>query len=116
MFVVLAAALLALPWGIGQVQATYYANSPIIPKFADTLPAIPVATPTAPPLGVPADGDYYEINAVHRGGRNPSPFLLRFSGLQPYHQMANLLARLLDMPARPVVILPSSRPTRLKTK
>jgi len=86
-------AVAALLWGTGQSHAQYvppgpltpgvdytvpnYANSPILTKFVDSLPGlglggasiplgnyIPVATPTPPPAGVPADGAYYEIAVV----------------------------------------------------
>ncbi len=57
----------ALSLGVNQAQAKYYANSPIIPKFVDPLPAIPIATPQTPPAGaVPAGeaSDYYELGVV----------------------------------------------------
>ncbi len=60
----LALAIVAVNLATGPALATYYANSPIIPKFVDPLPAIPIAVPQAPPAGVPNDADYYELYAT----------------------------------------------------
>jgi FtsP/CotA-like multicopper oxidase with cupredoxin domain len=79
----------ALPWGVDQLYAATYGPNPNVNydipnftytpplrKFVDKLPGltaagannlgqyIPLATPSAPPQGVPADGDYYEIALV----------------------------------------------------
>jgi len=69
-----AAALLApAPPGFQDYSIPNYANSPLLAKFVDALPGlcapgsdspgncISIAVPKAPPLGVPNDGDYYEI-------------------------------------------------------
>ena len=79
-------ALVALFWGVDQGRAATgpnvgvnynvpnFAYSPPLRKFVDSLPGlgaannlgqqIPIAVPSAPPAGVPTDGDYYEIALV----------------------------------------------------
>ncbi len=98
----------ALPWGLGQAQAANYANSPIIQKFADTLPAIPVAIPTPPPVGVPNDGDYYEIDAVQSTWQF-SASLPATTKVRGYVQHGGTYSYL-----GPIIVAQKNRPVRLK--
>ena len=97
-----------LPWGMDQAQATNYANSPIIQKFIDPLPGIPVATTAPLPPGVPNDGDYYEIDAV----QTTWPFsssLPATTKVRGYVQHGGTYSYL-----GPMIVAQRDRPVRLK--
>ncbi len=100
--------LAAFTLGANQVQATFYANSPIIPKFTDPLPGIPVATPQTPPAGVPTDGDYYEINAVQTTWQFSSA-LPATTKVRGYMQNGKTYSYL-----GPMIVAQKNRPVRLK--
>ncbi len=109
-FFIIAGVLLlvgTLSLGLNQAQATYYANSPIIPKFVDPLPAIPIATPQTPPAGVPADGDYYAINEVQTQWQFSSS-LPATTKVRGYVQVGGTYAY-----AGPMIVAQKSRPVRL---
>jgi len=97
----------ALSWGVDQAQAKYYANSPIIPKFVEPLPAIPVATTATLPPGVPNDGDYYEIDAVQTTHQFSSS--LPAGKVRGYMQHGGTYSYL-----GPMIVATRNRPVRLK--
>ncbi len=110
-FFIIAGVLLlvgALSLGLDQAQATNYANSQIIPKFVDPLPAIPIATPIAAPVGVPNDADYYELNAVQTKWQFSSS-LPATTKVRGYVQNGGTYSYL-----GPMIVAPRNRPVRLK--
>lgn len=131
-----------MAWGINQAQAgpgggTYYANSPsggasgtALRKFVDSLPGvgpanknnlgqyIPIAqkfTPAQLPVGVPNDGDYYELGVVQYGEKMhsdlPKKTLLRgYKDLNP--AFSNISAHYLG----PLIIAKRNTPVRIKMR
>jgi len=124
---VLAVTLLALPWGMEQAQAAYYANSPALTKFKHSLPGIgsgarpagtalgandlgqylPVATPDAT---YGSGTDYYEI-----GLKQYSKVLhseLGATTLRGYYQI-NGTDHSSQYPG-PLIVAGRNRPVRIK--
>ena len=129
--------LAVAPWGLNPAQAgpgggTYYANSPAggssgaaLRKFVDSLPGvgpanknnlgnyIPIATPIAGKPGVPADGDYYEIDLVEYSQKLHSD-LPKKTRLRGYRDASPAFANLSTQYLGPLIIAKRDRPVRLK--
>ncbi len=116
----------------GPGGGTYYANSPAggasgvgLRKFVDSLPGvgaanknnlgnyIPIATPIVGKPGVPADGDYYEIDLVEYNQKMHSD-LPKKTKLRGYRDASPAFANLSTQYLGPLIIAKRDRPVRLK--